>query len=105
MGEVKFRKGFKIGQNQAPAETKKGKKKMQSKTSMRRRKKQKENKFKGTMPLVLTEGDLDETEEKLQQVTVDSWNKTEDLYDTLLIGVEQSIAKLKILVQTSRQLA
>jgi len=55
------------------------------------------------MPLTLTDGDLDEMCEKIQEVTIESWNKIEDCYSALLIGVEQSITKLKILVQTSKQ--
>lgn len=44
---------------------------MQSKNSLRSRKKHKAYKSKDKMPLVLTDGDLDEIEEKLQEVIIE----------------------------------
>jgi len=77
---------------------------MQSKTSPRSRKKQKVDKSKGTLPMVLTDGELNEIGDKVKEATMESWRKIEDHYSALLRSVEKSIIELKILEQTSRKL-
>jgi len=54
--------------------------------------------------VVLADGDLDQITDRIQEATTKSWNKLEDRYDTLLTGVKEHIAELKILAQTVRQL-
>lgn len=51
--------------------------------------------------MVLTEGDLDQIRDKVQEITMESQNRVEYRYGELITGVQQSIAELKILVQTS----
>ena len=50
------------------------KKRVPAVTTMSPRKKQKVDRSKGAIPLVLTDGDVDEIGEKVKQVTTDKWS-------------------------------
>ena len=63
----------------------------------RTKNKQKVDKTNGITLIFVTEGDLDKIRDKIQEVMEESWNKLEDCYDTLLIGVKECIAELNIL--------
>lgn len=53
--------------------------------------------------MFLTDGDLDQIGERIQEAMTESWNKLEYLYATLLTGVKERIAELKILAWKVRQ--
>lgn len=53
--------------------------------------------------MVLTDGALDQIGVRIQEAMTESWNKVEDLYDTLLTAIKDHITKLNILAQTVRQ--
>lgn len=53
--------------------------------------------------MVLTDGDLDEIGEKVQDVIAQSWRKIENCYGALLTRVEQSITELKLLTQEFKE--
>lgn len=66
------------------------------------RKKQKADKSRGSIPLVLTDGDIHEISEKVQEVTTKNWDRIDDFYKEILTLVQQGIAELKALPQTTR---
>jgi len=51
--------------------------------------------------MVLTKGDLDQIGDKVQEITMESWNRVEDCYGELITGVEEITVELKIWVKTS----
>lgn len=77
------------------------KRKVEGEATSMKKKKQKADKAKDIM--VLTEGDLGQIGDSIQEETTESWNKVEDCYDALMTSVIKRIAKLKILAQTVRQ--
>jgi len=54
--------------------------------------------------MVLTEGDLDQIENKVHEITMESWNKVEDHYGKLITSVLDMFAELNILALSVRQL-
>lgn len=61
------------------------------------RKKHKAYKSKGIIPLLLTDGDINEIREKVQEVTTETWNKVDGHYRMLLTDIQLGIAKLTVL--------
>lgn len=79
------------------------KRKVHTEASTRRKKKQKIDKTKGIILVVLNDVDLGQIGDTIQEETMESCNTLEDLYATLLTSVEEFIAELKILAQMVRQ--
>lgn len=47
--------------------------------------------------MVLSEGDLEQIGDKVQEITTEYWNMVEDRYEELITSVQESITELKIL--------
>lgn len=47
-------------------------------------KNQKVEKYKGTIPLALTDGDIDEIGDKVQEIIVETWGRIDNHYKVLL---------------------
>lgn len=48
------------------------------------RKKQKVDNYKGAIPLILIEGDIDEIGDKVKEVTIETWERINNHYRVLL---------------------
>lgn len=73
------------------------KKRILTKLTMSTRQKHKANKSKGAITLSLTDGDINEIGDKVQEVTLETWDKIYNNYIMLLAYVQQGIAELRAL--------
>ncbi len=60
-----------------------------------KRKKEKANKSKGTEAFVLTDGGINKIKEKVKDIIVETWDRIDDRYRTILVEVQQGIVELK----------
>lgn len=78
------------------------KRKVGTKASKRSKNKKKEDNTKDITSFILTDGDLDQIREIIQETMIESWNKLQGRYDVILSGVKDHNVELKIFAQIAK---